>query len=125
MKTKKHQMPIGLEIIGDLKKCNQDQLNSMLVDDVSKSVSKLIVQYGFSELGSFYHQFDIGLTGVIALAESHVTFHTWPEYQYVSLNVYACNYTQNNESNALLLFDDLAKLFTPKSIKILKIKRIS
>ncbi len=125
MQTKKHKMPIGVELIGDLIKCNRSQLKSMLVDEIAKSMSKLIAHYKFTELGSFYHQFDIGLTGVIALAESHITFHTWPEHRYVSLNVYVCNYTRNNEDNALLLFNDLVKLFNAGSVKISRIKRLS
>lgn len=121
--AKKSQMSIGLEIVGDLKECDQNALNAMKVNNIAHKVSDLINKYGLTELGSFYHQFNIGFTAVIALAESHVTLHTWPEYQYVSLNLYVCNHTQNNESQARSLFDDLVKLFSPKSIKKLELRR--
>ncbi len=31
-----------------------------------------------------------GVSGFIILAESHLSFHTWPERQYVSLDLYSC-----------------------------------
>ena len=31
-----------------------------------------------------------GLSAFIILAESHVSFHTWPERSYVSLDLYSC-----------------------------------
>lgn len=31
-----------------------------------------------------------GISGFIILAESHLSFHTWPEREYVSLDLYSC-----------------------------------
>ena len=31
-----------------------------------------------------------GISGYIILAESHISFHTWPDKSYVSLDVYSC-----------------------------------
>ena len=31
-----------------------------------------------------------GLSGFVILYESHVSFHTWPEENYIALDVYSC-----------------------------------
>ena len=31
-----------------------------------------------------------GMTGYAMLAESHISIHTWPEYQKVTLDIYTC-----------------------------------
>jgi S-adenosylmethionine decarboxylase len=31
-----------------------------------------------------------GISAFVILAESHVSFHTWPESGYVSLDIYSC-----------------------------------
>jgi S-adenosylmethionine decarboxylase len=78
----------------------------------------LIKKHGFTELGSYYHQFDIGVTGIISLSESHISIHTWPKEGYVSLDVFICNYTRDNSKETKLLFNDLVMFFHPgKSIR--------
>jgi S-adenosylmethionine decarboxylase len=42
-------------------------------------------------LQSMFHTFDSkGVTGVVLIAQSHLSVHTWPEYGYASVDVYAC-----------------------------------
>lgn len=38
------------------------------------------------------HPFDEnnGVTGVVLLAESHITIHTWPEHQYAAVDIFMC-----------------------------------
>lgn len=31
-----------------------------------------------------------GVSGVVVIAESHVTIHTWPEYNYAAVDVFSC-----------------------------------
>lgn len=47
---------------------------------------------GASILSSHFHQFgpQMGVTGVLVLAESHITVHTWPEYNYAAFDVFMC-----------------------------------
>lgn len=33
---------------------------------------------------------DSGITGVAILAESHISIHTWPEIDYVALDIFVC-----------------------------------
>ena len=46
---------------------------------------------GATVLGAQFHQFEPdGVTGVVLLAESHASVHTWPEAGLVTLDVFTC-----------------------------------
>lgn len=124
-KSLSNKKTVGVEFIGDLKKCNNIYLRKLRKEALRKTVSKLIKKYMLTELGSYYHQFDIGVTGVVALAESHITFHTWSEKQYVSLNIFVCNYSTDNTKKAKSLFNELVNLFGSKIIEKKEIVRRS
>ena len=64
-------------------------LRQFCIDAVNRS--------GLTVVGELFHQFDGGgVTGCVVLAESHLAIHTWPELGSVTLDVYVCNYTQDN-----------------------------
>lgn len=46
-------------------------------------------------LGAHLHHFGegLGVTGVLLLAESHMSIHTWPESGYAALDVFTCGPT--------------------------------
>jgi len=50
-----------------------------------------------------------GVTGVALLAESHISIHTWPEIDYVALDVFVCG-----TCNAYKSLDVLAEFFAPQ-----------
>jgi S-adenosylmethionine decarboxylase len=39
---------------------------------------------------SFYEFTPEGLSGMYFLAESHISFHSWPEHGYIALDIYTC-----------------------------------
>ena len=46
---------------------------------------------GATVLGARFHQFEPeGVTGVVLLAESHASLHTWPEAGLATLDVFTC-----------------------------------
>jgi len=70
---------------------------------------------GLTILGDLFHEFDGGgVTGTVVLAESHLAIHTWPELQSVTLDVYVCNYTQDNSAKARQVVTDLMDLYRPE-----------
>ncbi len=39
-----------------------------------------------------FHEFSpYGVTGVLVISESHISIHTWPEFEYVAVDVFSCN----------------------------------
>ena len=74
-----------------------------------------INQSGLTALGDLFHSFDGGgITGAVVLAESHLAIHTWPELNSVTLDVYVCNYTQDNSDRARRVVSDLLEHFDPE-----------
>ena len=74
-----------------------------------------INQSGLTTLGELFHSFDGGgVTGAVVLAESHLAIHTWPELNSITLDVYVCNYTQDNSERARGVVDAFISLFDPE-----------
>lgn len=115
MSKQKTKTTAGLEIIGDMKECDSAKLNELTAEIIKPLISTLLKDCGLRELGSHYHQFDKGCTGVVALAESHLAFHTWPEERYVSVDIFVCNYRKDNSKKAEEIFKELARLFCSKN----------
>lgn len=116
--------PIGTHIIGDLLGCNTQHLFSLDMQQIKSQVSSIIKKYGMHELGSYYHLFENNsFTGIIALAESHVSFHTWPELGVVNMDVYTCNFLNDNTDATRKIFDEIANIFAPININRKEIQR--
>jgi S-adenosylmethionine decarboxylase len=81
---------------------------------------------GLSGVARLFHSFrdaaqdvgsgQVGITGVVLLAESHCAIHTWPEKASVTLDVYVCNYGQDNSAKARQLSQLLIHGFSPGKI---------
>jgi len=52
----------------------------------------VIADLGLRSIGSVWHKFEGegGVTGLVALTESHLACHTYPEYGTATFNLYCC-----------------------------------
>ena len=67
-----------------------------------------------------FHTFNpFGVSGVVVIAESHLAIHTWPEYNFASLDVYTCG----EEVDPWIAFEYRKEKFEPKSTSVMEIKR--
>jgi S-adenosylmethionine decarboxylase len=72
-----------------------DEVAPALLDDAA-SLERLFVgaarDAGATVLGSPFHRFEPqGVSGVVILAESHLTVHTWPEHRYAAVDLFSCS----------------------------------
>ena len=82
------------------------------------------VESGLNIVGDVFHQFaPQGVTGTVLLAESHLAIHTWPEEKFVTLDVYVCNYMEDNTQKALKLYSTLKAYFKPAQETFLQAPR--
>ncbi|NQV12095.1 adenosylmethionine decarboxylase [Candidatus Uhrbacteria bacterium] len=106
----------GVHILGELSGCVFNDDNLLFHDRFINILAPLIANNGLTVLDSAGHTFDDGgVTVIVALAESHVSVHTWPHDEYVTLDVFVCNHTKDNSGDAQVLFDKVSALFTPKT----------
>lgn len=60
-----------------------------------------------------------GLTGVLLLAESHLSLHTWPELDYIAVDIFTCG--DSTDGRAALSF--LQRELQPRRMEIKEIRR--
>jgi S-adenosylmethionine/arginine decarboxylase-like enzyme len=117
---------IWIHIIADLKKINFRKLE--LTENTLKTfISTSLKEVWLTELWNHYHTFTNPdeITWVIALAESHITFHTWPEKDYISLDIFVCNIENNNSNKAKALYQEFIAFVHPWEIEEQIIERRS
>jgi len=94
----------GTHVCIDLAGCNEVLLND--VSYIKKLIEKAVEDSGFTLVEKIkLHKFDPqGVTGYALLSCSHISIHTWPEYNYASLDIFACDKKEKvmNATNILL-----------------------
>ena len=105
----------GLHLIGDLYGCLCDSRLMLDADHLETFCKERVAAAGLTSVGSLFHSFGEGegVTGAVVLAESHLALHTWPEDDYVTLDVYVCSYSCDNSAKAEALFAALQQAFQP------------
>lgn len=75
---------------------------------------------GATILHGHFHHFSPngGVSGVLVLAESHVSIHTWPERDYAAIDIFMCG--ECDPANAL---PALKKGFQPERVQLAEHKR--
>ena len=115
----------GLHLIGDLYGCLCDSRlmhDAQYLEDFCKA---RVAAADLTSVGSLFHSFGEGggVTGVVVLAESHLSIHTWPESGYVTVDVYVCNYSTDNRPKAQKLFNDIQAAFNPADPHLHRVER--
>ena len=111
-------MNVGVHVLGNLYGCPKELLEK--VDIVKNLMWKAAAEAQFTAVGESFYQFEpAGATGVILLAESHMSIHTWPEKNFAAVDVFTCG----DESLAERGFDLLCSLIKPERIEKQVVRR--
>ncbi len=111
-------MAVGVHIIADLYGVDARLISSS--EAISPIMENAIQEGHLTKISSEYYQFrPMGASGIALLAESHLSFHTWPEYGLVTLDIYTCG----DRSNADRAFDYIIKVLRPTSVDYHKMER--
>ncbi len=112
-------MIVGTEWLIEAFDCDAEKLRQ--IEILREVFSRVIADLGLKTIGEgFWHQFagEKGVTGLVALTESHLACHTYPEYRTATFNLYCCRTRPewNWEAN-------LKSLIGANTVKITKIER--
>ena len=80
---------LGKHLLVELHGCNPELLKKVdvvkeILVSAAKACKATIVDTSFHEFSPF------GVSGVVIIAESHFTIHTWPEYRYAAVDIFTC-----------------------------------
>ena len=110
----------GLHLTADLYQCRCDA--AWLTDAVKLGdwCVKAVDAVGLQAVDQLFHTFPGagsnpgGVTATVLLAESHVWLHTWPDERAVTIDVYVCNFGDDNSAKARGLMYALVNRFQPE-----------
>lgn len=80
---------VGKNLVIDYYNCDEAVLNNpeavkKLIHEISAGIEVNIVQEA-------YHMYaPVGVTGFAIVSESHISIHTWPEYNYLAVDIFSC-----------------------------------
>ena len=80
----------GIHVYGNLRRCNPEILKSeeklrKIVENAAKIGNMTLISITSHKFGH-----DSGVSVIAIVAESHISIHTWPEYEYATVDVYTC-----------------------------------
>lgn len=108
----------GYHILADLWGCPPEKVNeaSRLEEILLDTTNKV----GFRVVAKSFHQFEPnGATGVVLLETSHISVHSWPEFDFVALDVYSCS----GKTKAKKAIRYLVKALDPEKVQMKEVER--
>ncbi|MGI6227262.1 MAG: adenosylmethionine decarboxylase [Peptococcales bacterium] len=101
----------GRHVIADFQGVSQDVLDDY--DFLRSALHEAALACGATVVGEQFNKFDPqGVTGVLVLAESHLSIHTYPEHGFCAIDCYTCG-TEVDPEKA---YRHLVTLLKPKRV---------
>ncbi|MBF0464790.1 MAG: adenosylmethionine decarboxylase [Nitrospirae bacterium] len=109
---------LGKHLLIELRECNPTRIIDLKeVTDAlvgaARAAKATIVDVSFHEFNPF------GISGMVIIAESHLSIHTWPEYNYAAVDIFTCGDIINPDHAAKYLIDK----FESKNPSVMEMKR--
>ncbi|HEX9896324.1 MAG TPA: adenosylmethionine decarboxylase [Dehalococcoidales bacterium] len=109
---------LGKHLLVELNDCDRELLNDL--ETIRDIMLAAAIGCGATVLGESFHRFSPhGISGVIIIAESHLTIHTWPEYGYAAADVFTCGTTVQPEKAV----DIITERFKPRNYSVMQMFR--
>ena len=97
---------LGTHLLLELEGCDPELLDDL--DHIRDSMVSAATETGATIVGQTFHKFSpTGVTGVVAIAESHLCIHTWPERQYAAADIFTCGEDFDPNAAADLIIEKL------------------
>ena len=109
---------LGVHVLLELKECNPQLLNDL--EYIRDSLYRVAGDLGATIVGESFHHFTPqGVTGILSIAESHISIHTWPEHRYAAADIFTCGSSFRPSDAAELMIDQ----FQSKDSEVMEVRR--
>ena len=110
---------LGRQVTVEYHDCSKEVLLSR--NRVEQAMLQAANDSGATVVSSSFHEFKPqGVSGVVIIAESHLTVHAWPEYDYAAVDIFTCgdhqifdravdSLTRSFESRRVIVSSDLPR----------------
>lgn len=100
--------PLGTHLLLEMAGCSPDFLDNE--EGVRRALLRAVMEANATILDSSFHKFSPqGVSGVVVIAESHLSIHTWPELGYAAVDVFTCG----DRAMPHKAVEHLIEVFTP------------
>lgn len=114
----KNNQSLGNHYLLELNNCPSSLLSS--VSDVEEVMLKIVQDCHLTAVNHCFHQFQpYGVSGVVILAESHFTIHTWPELNYAAVDLFVCQELESETEFVKML----GRMFEASELEYQKFER--
>jgi len=109
---------LGTHILCELSGCDAEVLKDVAgVEEILKTAA---VKANATVLTTAFHRFEPqGVSGVVVIAESHLSIHTWPEAGYAAMDFYTCGHA----TDPWAACEYAAKMLLARSMRTTEVKR--
>ena len=109
---------LGKHLIVEYHDCDPEVLNDSQV--CQDHILEAVRLSGATVIKPFFHKFSPhGVSGIVVIAESHFSIHTWPEYGYCAVDIFTCGDEIQGEPAVRYLKEN----FKARHYSIMEIKR--
>ncbi len=109
---------LGRQILVEYYHCNPRVLNDR--DRIASAMGEAARLSGATVVEEVFHLFNPhGISGVVVIAESHFSIHTWPEYGYAAVDLFTCG----EEIKPEKAFEHLKKILGAEAVSVMELKR--
>ncbi len=112
------QQALGRHILVELYECDRRIIDDAhLVEEILRAAAQ---KANATIIQSVFHSFNPhGVSGVVVIAESHLSIHTWPEYGYAAVDIFTCGET----IDPWIAFHFLQEKFCAKNSSTMEMRR--
>ena len=109
---------LGRHVLAEFYDCDPNILNNK--DRIENNMVDAAIECGATVVQKCFHMFSpFGVSGVVIIAESHLSVHTWPELGYAAVDLFTCG----NKCDPKVAYEFLKKKFSSKRASFTELKR--
>lgn len=109
---------LGTHLLVELRDCNPEVLKS--IEKVQNALVSAARHAAATIVDVSFHEFNpIGISGMVIIAESHLSIHTWPEYGFAAVDIFTCGDVIKPQEAAAFLIAE----FESRNPSVVEMKR--